>query len=448
MVISQMLIGEKIREEPTARVLFQNTLDYLSTPLPKTRLAGLIAQKGSPMEEAFVNAKLRYKRIASAQADFSKYRLIIAEAEELMKNPAWIEPVKRFVETGGQLLLRSLTPQNAKVPADLGAGPVTVKPLDPIQCARCSEDPLVSGIGQFDLWWRVGDWVENSDASKAVSPICNYALSDLPGAKVLIVALPKWEEFTPELEKALKQSSIALAVVKVGKGRIIIDQLQWDQPRAGQIGFSYAINLLWNLGATFETGGQNIDKKPVGHFYPLSLKGLINQTLKEESPGVEGLNNLARVPSGPQVPFEGIPFDISGTINLKSPDHAPALPERVTGLKVGQKVKKLYFLHGCGWGAGKGAKVLYYQINCTDKTSLKVEVLDEIHMMNWWFAPVPLTGAKLGWQGKNEVHMPICLYLMEWTNPRPKVEIETIDFLSANSGATTFVVGVTAEILK
>ncbi len=448
LVISQMLIGEKIETEPAARILFQNTLDYLATPLPESRLTGLIAQKGSPMEESFANAKLRYEKIQSAQTNFSKYHLIIAEAEEFTKNPAWTAPVKSFVEAGGKLLLHSLTPQNAGVLAALGAPKTTVKPLDPVQCARCSEDPLVSGIGQFDLWWRVGDWVESSDGSRPVNPICNYVLNDLPKAKVLIVALPKWEEFTPDLEKTLKQSSIALAELTVGKGRIIVDQLQWDQPRAGQIGFPYAVSLLWNLGAAFETTSQKTEKKAAGNFYPLSLKGLANQTLKEESPGVEGLNNLARVPSGPQVPFEGIPFDISGTINLKSPTHAPNLPERVPGLRVGRKVKKFYFLHGSGWGAGKGEKVMYYQVNYKDKTSVKVEVLDEIHMMNWWFAPVPMTGAKLAWQGKNEVHMPICLYLMEWINPRPQVEVETMDFLSANSGSTPFVVGVTAETLK
>jgi len=198
--------------------------------------------------------------------------------------------------------------------------------------------------------------VESSDGSKSVSPICTYVLSDLPRAQVLIVALPTWAQFTPELEKTLRQSSIALAQLNVGKGRIIIDQLQWDQPRAGQIGFSYAISLLGNLGATFETGGKLVEKKPAGHFYPLSLKGLTNQTLKEESPGVEGLNNLARVPSGPQVPFEGIPFNISGTINLKSPDHAPALPERVSGLKVGQKVKKTIFPPRCRMGSGQRRK--------------------------------------------------------------------------------------------
>jgi len=90
----------------------------------------------------------------------------------------------------------------------------------------------------------------------------------------------------------------------------------------------------------------------------VNLNGKYNSLLTEQwHPDANGLpsgaNHLAALSRGVQK-LGGVDFDVRGLIQLTGTQAealGPAFPESVTGIKVGQKAKRLHFLHGAGWSA-------------------------------------------------------------------------------------------------
>jgi len=453
LIVCQLLIAEKLITEPVARLILQNALDFLASPIPETRATGLIAGKDSTIPAVLSTMRLISKPVTSPADDLAGFELIIADAAELAATPAWLVPLRQFVESGGNLLVKSVGPDSVSVLEPLAGIKPTVTALDPFQCARCSRDPLVSGIGQFELWWRTGN---EGPATTPVTAICHNVLGGIEPDDVLVVALPECAAFTSELEAQLKTNSVALAGIALGKGWLVIDQVRWEDPLAAQIGFQYAAALLTNLGGCFESVGDDAGQtKPAGDYKAFSVNRLANQAFEADLSGSTettfpaGLNNLAQFPRGPSVTFKGVPFDVGDRlIVLRSEDHAPGVPQRIDGLVCGVNASRLHFLHGCAWAEGKGTAIMAYRVNYADGTAADIDVVFGEHLLGWWDLPAPLAKAELAWQGRNEIHMPLCVYLMRWDNLKPEVEIRSIDFVSTNSDAIPLVLGVTAELAK
>jgi len=246
-----MPLLEKIKL-PVAKLLLQNLVNYLAVKSAEPIKAGLVAPESSPVATAVVRMKMAAIRVNDPKADLRPFGLLVVDPESLRTSTEMTEAVKQYAANGGTVLLKSITPDHAQIVQSLTGMLPTVTALQPHQGFRCETGGLVSGIGQFDLWWRVGDWVEHQDVTKSVAPICHHVLGNLGTAKVLVVGLPGWSMVTPELEKQLKTNSVALAELTVGKGKVILDQVLWEQPAAAIIGFQYAAQLLANLGATVE----------------------------------------------------------------------------------------------------------------------------------------------------------------------------------------------------
>jgi hypothetical protein len=448
IVLSQLCLGGKFIEEPAARVILQNALNYFAQPVPHPLTAGLLAPENSPLAAALKIMKADYSLVNESNSNLAGYQVIIADGKTLALSPTLVKKVKAFVETGGKLLLKSVTPESVECLQVLAGIKPEVKPAKTYQCVRITRGPIVSGITQYDLWWRVGDWVANADGTTQLANPCRYPLANLAKAKVHIVAATEWVQTSANEQNPFTNKSIALAEMSLGKGTLYIDQIDWQESGAFQTGFKYASTLLNNLGIGFEAGFAPQVQKPLGSFYQISLKPFINQPLTAEVGGENttgsGLNNLANVPSGQNIPFKDIPFTVAGLITMKSADHAPKYPEFVRGIPVDEKTKTLYFLHGAGW-ASPGEKVLTYRIHYKDKTSENVDIIVGTHVLDWWMPSTPLTGAVLAWEGRNEVQMPLSLYRVEWKNPKPNVKIETIDILTDSKCSFGFVLGITAE---
>ncbi len=442
VILCQLLVGQKLLEEPAARALFQNALNYFAMPKPASVKVKLQVPAGSALSQALARMKLDAQ---SSAGNLSGCQVLISEGKSLSATPA----IRNFVTQGGTWLIKSLSPGQEKILNELTGLKIKILPIKPYQGIRVGEDPLVSGISQFDVWWRVGDWVAGQDGSKPVLPFCDYVLEGVAPEHVLVAALAKWDTPSVEVIAALKKTAAVLVKIPVGKGRIVIDQANWDNPLAAQVGFQYAVSLLANLGIRFLDIVPEANANVSRSFVPISLKKVINHNLRTDLSGTpegklpEGVNNLAQLPLGSNVPISGIPFDISGMVVLRSPDHAPEEPKRVDGILCDLKADKLHFLHGAGWCGGK---VLSYIIHYEDKTFATLDVVDGKNVMDWWSSPLGLPAAKVGWLGRNEVHMPVCVYLVEWHNPKPKMKISSIDLISSETGAIPFVVGVTAEV--
>lgn len=151
--------------------------------------------------------------------------------------------------------------------------------------------------------------------------------------------------------------------------------------------------------------------------------------------------------------FGGVPFDVRGLIQLHGKYlavTAPGFPVAAHGIPVKKTANQLHFLHAMGWGEfpPAGSEVGHYRIRYADGSSGRVRLLANINVKGWLDASSalnPRAGVTRVWTGINGFHRRTCLYKFSWTNPKPDVAIESIDFVSSETEAAPFLVAITAQ---
>ena len=165
-------------------------------------------------------------------------------------------------------------------------------------------------------------------------------------------------------------------------------------------------------------------------------------------------NDLSALPQGIQT-LQGIEFDIRGVVQLHGTTanlvfkYAPA----VTAIQVNQPCRALHFLHAVGWDIAKGTEVGQYLVHYHDGVERSVPLFFGENI-SWWCRRPRDNGAysegtSLAWRGQNPssggAGYDVVLYKFRWPNPRPEVEIRSIDFKSAMTEAAPFLIAITAE---
>jgi hypothetical protein len=101
-----------------------------------------------------------------------------------------------------------------------------------------------------------------------------------------------------------------------------------------------------------------------------------------------------------------------------------------------------------------GVQVGSYVLHYADGECREVPLLYGRDLANWWFWGLPRgssedRGAFAAWVGQNpdaaKNGAGICLYKSTRENPRPDVELVSIDFVSSMSFAAPFLVALTVE---
>jgi len=144
-------------------------------------------------------------------------------------------------------------------------------------------------------------------------------------------------------------------------------------------------------------------------------------------------------------------FDVRGIVQLAG-QHARAFPEKAEGIEVGTEAARLHFLHATGWAAAAGTQIAAFVVRFKDGKTAEVPVVYGEDVSDWWQYPQNRfkgSRGKVVWVGSN----PACrglggwlkLYKTSWENPRPGVEIASIDYVSSLTSAAPFLVAVTAE---
>ena len=225
-----------------------------------------------------------------------------------------------------------------------------------------------------------------------------------------------------------------------------------------------------NWGRPFADAAETEESR----WLPVDLGPHLNRPMrgKDGWMGVGGLT-LDWLEGGRQV-IQGVPFDIAdptdGTfacIALRSfkvkTTGERQVPARVT-VPLGRKVRALYFLHGCGWGAHK--KAGQYRMLYEDGTRATIDILpygsgsehlDVVERMrrdstiqDWWPSLTQIENERLR-------HVIVAnpenladrryLYNLRWQNPSPAKAVESIELESESTLSTSlFVVGVTAVL--
>jgi hypothetical protein len=146
-------------------------------------------------------------------------------------------------------------------------------------------------------------------------------------------------------------------------------------------------------------------------------------------------NTLKSLPKGRQK-FGEIPFFIGdGALQLGSAQ-VEKKPEKIEGIKIGSKFKKLHLLHATGYSGMPEQVVGKYVVKYEDNTSDEIPMIYGVDVVDWWSYPdqkAPTKG-KAVWEGENEASKgfdaKIKLYAKTWENPKPDKKVVAIDFVS------------------
>ena len=195
-------------------------------------------------------------------------------------------------------------------------------------------------------------------------------------------------------------------------------------------------------------------------------------------------NDLADLPVGTQK-LSGVEFDVRGLIQLDGKtlrSEGGKYPVRVDGIPVGRKINSLHALHATGWQVPQGTVVGAYVLHHEDGSQTEIEIVYGKHVLDWWsFTNVALDSenTKIAWTGSNALARTIvpaqpqerladgasrlleniglkklaqaegrrCIRLFRsaWDNPHPRLEVESIDFVSKMTDSAPFLVAITVE---
>ena len=240
----------------------------------------------------------------------------------------------------------------------------------------------------------------------------------------------------------------ALLQMRLGKGKVVINQFLWDQEtydttRAQR----YASLLLTNLGVQIKALS----------LVPVSAKGYFFVDLRKYANGslvAPHGNDLRNLPTGKQefrgVPFWVIPHDENEGLGSMGLNNALVLPDgtridgnaskpmHIEGIPVRKRVGRLVVLHLAGFSHSKKryakAKIAEYVVNYRGGAKERIPVRAQVEVTNWWNdVRQDLPNAKVAWKGSNPRTDKIAVYMIEWANPFPEREVESIDFRSAGN---------------
>ena len=254
----------------------------------------------------------------------------------------------------------------------------------------------------------------------------------------------------------------------LGKGRVMVSQFHaLDRFQEDSIATQYLYNLLdyfltqpvSKLVKPLTAGKKYSFDLDYGKCFYVDLRPYANRGFTDTAPGDrsgwtdQGENDLRHIPQGrmdedkrvwdiaynealrDKQLFRGVPFDV---IDQKSNSGKSCIvlrgelrrefPAEVTGIRVGRRATRLYFLHTAVFGTTP--KTAEYVIHYADGTTETVPLRGRFEIADWW-APRHLDNALLAWSGVNPASKQnVGVYAFEYRNPHPDKEITTIDFRS------------------
>ncbi|HXJ57893.1 MAG TPA: serine/threonine-protein kinase [Verrucomicrobiae bacterium] len=159
--------------------------------------------------------------------------------------------------------------------------------------------------------------------------------------------------------------------------------------------------------------------------------------------------------------FGGVDFDVRGVVVLRG-QTVSRWPARAGDIRVQAICRRIHFLQAANLVSLNyrsielpvGTEVAYHLIHFQDGTQTRQPVRIGHEVWNWHLPPAVAEasapkGPRVVWTSANPISRAsgqvTALFLSTWTNPRPEVPVESIDFESAGSPAEPFLLGITVE---
>jgi beta-galactosidase len=271
-----------------------------------------------------------------------------------------------------------------------------------------------------------------------------------------------------------------------GKGGIVLNQqklmLSEVNPVNADKKRNVCKNLLTNMGAVF-AGERTVLAGSQLAYAPVRIpdQQFNAYVSADKQPAwFKGPGDMAGLPVGEQT-FSGVRFLLSDfstspvpTVFMLRGFESGVKTDKVAGIAVQAKADAVFFLHTCHAnprqvdGHAKALArardrredppeapvVMTYQVRYADGSEAAVPVRWGREVGNWVdSAPASLPNASIAWGGPlpaSKAGEKAVAYVLQWTNPKPELEIASIDLLAgdANMGAMAIFAITTATVIK
>src|SRR5207249_4219939 len=113
----------------------------------------------------------------------------------------------------------------------------------------------------------------------------------------------------------------------------------------------------------------------------------------------------------------------------------PNQPEKISGIKVGQKFARLHILHASAYAVDtEEILVGSYTVHYGDGSTQTIPIMNGTDVCGWWNrpgAPVPRDG-QVAWEGVNDCASrngaSVRLFMSTWDNPHPAKTVMRVDY--------------------
>jgi len=114
--------------------------------------------------------------------------------------------------------------------------------------------------------------------------------------------------------------------------------------------------------------------------------------------------------------------------------HRPYFPQKVS-IPVNRKAKRLFFLISAAWCGKESGKAADIHINYQGGAGLiprrTLPLMSGTNIADWTASDISLPKAEIAWRKVNpDSNLKTSVFLIEWKNPEPDIEITHIDFVS------------------
>ncbi len=177
MLLCQMVVGEKLADEPTAKRLFDNMVNYALDYRLVRNTTAAVMPAGDPRGKLLADSGLQYTEADDALAAVrgGDERLIIVDGrkETLDKLSANLDDVQQFTEGGGWLMLWGVTPDGLASFNRIVGYDHVMRPFRQEKVTLAAvRDPLISGMSQRDVVLYSGErifgWMSDEYAADDV----------------------------------------------------------------------------------------------------------------------------------------------------------------------------------------------------------------------------------------------------------------------------------------
>jgi len=300
--------------------------------------------------------------------------------------------------------------------------------------------------GEPEAWWARAIYLERAGDLNAAVEACDHAGRMGPENMYIFHAKGRLLEKAGRIPEALEAFNRAVE---------LIEKTGWG-PNPTSFFLRERAEFLERNGRLEEAREDRLRAKGIVPRDPQTPRNLIDLSSVYNAgldqswvSSTANWKTLSALPRGRQN-LGGVEFDIRGIVQLSGSDLKaswPEYPDKAEGIPVGQHCRQLHFLHAAEGDESYETAIGAYLIRYADGQQQEVPIVYGQDAVACDLDPPSKRTPPIAvWRAQQDRALPtLQVFKSTWDNPRPDIEIETIDFVSRMTRAAPFLVAITAE---